>query len=631
MTPILLSRFHRCAPGDSLVLTAVARDIATAYPNEYAIGIHTTAKDLWRHNPYLDPDVRIGRSGIKLLNMEYGSGIKAARHATQHYIAHAHTKFHELTGRALPVQRPHGDVHFTADESGSLINSRYWVIFAGGKTDFPTKVWELDKFQQVADLLTARGIAVVQAGGTDRTHWNASLTGTLNLVGKTDLRDTARLVRDADGVICAVSFPMHLAAALQRPCVVLGGGREPWYWEAYVRENRGLGCPERLRVPHRFLHTIGLLDCCQHSGCWKNKLTAGIDTSVCKQPIQQPGQLVPKCLDLISADMVAAAALSYYADGTLPPLDQPRMPYTDPSYPPIQPATRIVLPPPTQQAAAPVLTRSPNGRKSTSTPAGLQVVREAPTSDTSIFDHPLIGGRFTTFVLLYGNYPDIHRQCLDALLTTLPPDRCDLRLGSNELCAESVQYIEELQATGRVSLHYRNATNRKKYPVMREMFRDPEHPITTPWLLWLDDDTLVNQDPRWAEKLAQSIVANFDRPERYRMWGRKLLSHFNASQIAWVRQASWFRGRPLRDTGGRPTPSGNCTHFAVGAFWAAHVPSLLAADIPDVRIGHNGGDIMIGEQLWQQGFNVYPWMKGKELVNWSAHERRGLNEKLAGR
>lgn len=308
------------------------------------------------------------------------------------------------------------------------------------------------------------------------------------------------------------------------------------------------------------------------------------------------------------------------------------MPYADPSYPPIQPAAAVTLPPATARAAIPVLTRSPTGRKAAAAPPPvLQVVREPIVSDGAIFNHPLIGGRFTTFVLLYGDYHAMHRQCLDALLATLPADRCDLRLGSNELCAESLRYIEELQASGRVSLHYRNALNRKKYPVMREMFRDPEHPITTPWLLWLDDDTLVDRDPLWAEKLARSIVANFDRPERYRMWGRKMHSRFTASQMAWARQAGWHRGRPLRDANGRPTPGGDCTHFAVGAFWAAHVPSLLAADIPDARIGHNGGDIMIGEQLWQQGFNVYPWMKGKELVNWSAHKRRGLHEQLAGR
>ena len=48
--------------------------------------------------------------------------------------------------------------------------------------------------------------------------------------------------------------------------------------------------------------------------------------------------------------------------------------------------------------------------------------------------------------------------------------------------------------------------------------------------------------------------------------------------------------------------------------------------IPDDQIGHNGGDTMIGLQLWQQGYRTAAWNSGKKQVNTSGVGRRGLNE-----
>jgi hypothetical protein len=75
-------------------------------------------------------------------------------------------------------------------------------------------------------------------------------------------------------------------------------------------------------VPHRFLHAIGLLDCCQAHGCWKKQGRAAErrDPSLCKYPIVRPGQAVPKCLDMDHAPHVIEAVMSYYEDKTLLPI-----------------------------------------------------------------------------------------------------------------------------------------------------------------------------------------------------------------------------------------------------------------------------------------------------------------------
>jgi hypothetical protein len=49
-----------------------------------------------------------------------------------------------------------------------------------------------------------------------------------------------------------------------------------------------------------------------------------------------------------------------------------------------------------------------------------------------------------------------------------------------------------------------------------------------------------------------------------------------------------------------------------------------------MRLGHNGGDIQIGAQIWQGGFSCHSFSDKKELVEWSGVPRRGLSEKHPG-
>ena len=106
-------------------------------------------------------------------------------------------------------------------------------------------------------------IPFVQCG--EQGHWHPRLAHVIDLVGRTTTREFVRLMYHAEGVLCPVTFAMHLAAAVptragrppHRPCVVVAGGREPPHWEAYPH--------------HQFLHTVGMLSCCADGGCWKSR------------------------------------------------------------------------------------------------------------------------------------------------------------------------------------------------------------------------------------------------------------------------------------------------------------------------------------------------------------------------
>jgi ADP-heptose:LPS heptosyltransferase len=313
---------HRRSPGDIVVMTALPRDIAMQHPGKYQIGVDTSFSGLWENNPYVTKLDKKDKT-VKVIDLDYGEGIRKQRQETVHFLTYFHKDFTKKTGIPVSLGLPYGDLHLTAQERGAYqIKSRYWVINAGGKSDATVKVWWTKYFQETADLLKQHGIEVVQVGATEKDHWHPKLSNVISLVGRTNLRQLMAIIANADGVISGITAVMHMAAALQRPCVVTAGGREAWYWEAYVRENAGLGglhIAEKLAVPHRYLHTIGLLDCCRYCGCWKNKVVpTGKDKLICLKPIKGATQTVPACMDMITPEMVEQAVLSYYYDGTLP-------------------------------------------------------------------------------------------------------------------------------------------------------------------------------------------------------------------------------------------------------------------------------------------------------------------------
>jgi ADP-heptose:LPS heptosyltransferase len=155
-------------------------------------------------------------------------------------------------------------------------------------------------------------IQFVQVG--ELHHHHPPIDGAIDLRGQTSLRQLVRLMFHAQGAISAVSLLMHLAAAvevkpgmpLNRPCVVIAGGREPPHFSAYPH--------------HQFIHTVGALRCCDNGGCWKSRTVALGDGDVNDRPealcVDVVGDL-PRCMDLITADEVIRRIELYYRGGAL--------------------------------------------------------------------------------------------------------------------------------------------------------------------------------------------------------------------------------------------------------------------------------------------------------------------------
>jgi len=91
-----------------------------------------------------------------------------------------------------------------------------------------TKNWPLDYMAQVCDDLATRNIRVVLTGSARDKEQAKRLTGMtktrpIDLVGRTDIMDLVAVIKRCDVYVTPDSAPLHIAAAVKTPFIVLFG------------------------------------------------------------------------------------------------------------------------------------------------------------------------------------------------------------------------------------------------------------------------------------------------------------------------------------------------------------------------------------------------------------------------
>ena len=297
------------------MLTGAVRELHRCYPGKFMTDVRTPCHALWEHNPYLTA-LKESDADVEVIECHYPL-IHLCNQAPYHFI-HGFTQFfNERLGLRIQPALFKGDIHISDEEKSWYSQIRevagedipFWIIVAGGKCDVTIKWWDPKRWQAVVDHFRGK-IQFVQVG--EKGHEHPPLKGVIDLRGQTSLRQLVRLIYHAQGVLCPVTSLMHLAAAvpvkeggpLNRPCVVVAGGREPSHWEAYPH--------------HQFIHTCGALLCCDNGGCWKARtipLGDGADgddpQSLCVDVV---GNL-PRCMDMITVEHVIRRIELYFKGG----------------------------------------------------------------------------------------------------------------------------------------------------------------------------------------------------------------------------------------------------------------------------------------------------------------------------
>lgn len=319
--PEKLLLLNRLAPGDILVMTNAIRDLHKAYPGRYQTDVRTPCNQIFDNSPYIthlhyneqeyqklnaqfstldgikDISKHTGRiDDIKVIDMHYPM-IHTSGTAGWHF-GYGHRDWLE---QILNVKIPQTDIRpdiFLSDNEKNWPNPmtvftgedcHYWVINAGSKGDYTLKQYPF--YQEVINALENK-VKFVQIGLREHNH--ELLDGCIDMRGKTDnVRDLFRLIAHSDGVLTCVSFHMHIAAALRKPCVVVAGAREGARWEMYPG--------------HQFLYVNGCLPCADWDGCWKSK----------HGDCNNKKDNIPMCMHLIKPQDVVRGIERYYDGGMI--------------------------------------------------------------------------------------------------------------------------------------------------------------------------------------------------------------------------------------------------------------------------------------------------------------------------
>ena len=202
---ILRTRF---ALGDTVQFTAAVRDLHRCYPGTFLTDVRMPCGEIWNYTPHLchldenDPDVEVIDCELPLIDWSN----QVPYHVLEGFI----DDLNRQLGLHIRCTEFKGDIHLSPGEKRArspvhaLAGARipYWIIVAGGRHEMTIKWWDSDRYQAVVDQFKGR-IQFVQAGGGSDFH--PKLRGTIDLRGKTSVRELLKLMYHAQGVVCGVT------------------------------------------------------------------------------------------------------------------------------------------------------------------------------------------------------------------------------------------------------------------------------------------------------------------------------------------------------------------------------------------------------------------------------------------
>jgi len=225
---------------------------------------------------------------------------------------------------------------------------------------------------------------------------------------------------------------------------------------------------------------------------------------------------------------------------------------------------------------------------------------------------------FTICCLLYGDYPEHADRLLRSLARFVHLDQFELRVGLNNVSAATQAVVAAL--AGRMPMMAVTGTSPYyKYPTMRRLFH--EQPITTPFIMWFDDDSWITAkaDDNWFNKV-QAAMQPADMIGT--LWR---YPHWNSNQKLFCFDQPWYAGRQIPKS----------IRFCTGGWWTIKTDIIYRHNWPIPELEHRGGDVLLGELCHQQGyklgqFNLHLAINADSTGKCSTSPRRGFDQKLCG-
>jgi len=294
------------ALGDALMMTPLVRDLKKTYP-DYEIMVDSGRPEIFENNPH----ITIFPENEATLKIQLGPGIVTQGSKTNglHLCESHRVTFEKKTNIKVNQTFIKPDIYLTQREKNNIpVKGQYWVICTDHGAGFTSKKWSNKYWQNIID--NQPQITFVQIGLSKFNNIILKGDNVVNLIDQTNIRGLFILIYNSMGVVSLLSAPMHIAAAFNKPCVVIAGAREPVTFEQYQN--------------HRFLHNIGTIPCAKDVACWSDSIEG------CKVKFLQKSnkkefykknhnadQVIAPCMSVIYPVNVCNAIQSYYKGGVL--------------------------------------------------------------------------------------------------------------------------------------------------------------------------------------------------------------------------------------------------------------------------------------------------------------------------
>jgi ADP-heptose:LPS heptosyltransferase len=227
--------------------------------------------ELLEGNPFVDAVNSVVRDPDVYVNLR---GAPSGEYRLKHYACRA--------GTSVPSERPRLYFENWSARLPEGLDEPFVAVCAGAS--WPTKRWLPERWRSVCSALKDLGYGVVELGAGDEERIGAEFS----LVGRTNVREAACLLRAAELLICCDSGLMHLALASGTRALALFGPTEPSIL---------------IRNDPRLVPVMAERDC---QGCWNRGSVASPGTC----PMERTS-----CLDVITAETIVDLARGLLGSG----------------------------------------------------------------------------------------------------------------------------------------------------------------------------------------------------------------------------------------------------------------------------------------------------------------------------
>jgi GT2 family glycosyltransferase len=239
----------------------------------------------------------------------------------------------------------------------------------------------------------------------------------------------------------------------------------------------------------------------------------------------------------------------------------------------------------------------------------------------------------TICVLTYGNYYRLARRCIESIRQHGDRKRYHLVVGANSVGAETTTYLRSLLREGHIDHVYFSRRNLNKCPMMRRMFAE----VDTKFIWWFDDDSYIREP----EAMERHLRIAQQSPAATVMWGFEAecthpSTFINIQDVKkFIRSAPWYGGLtpPSWEPGGKGEfdfqgrgQGDPRWRFILGGCWLIRTATVRALDWPDRRLIKLGDDVLLGEAVRQQGWQICNTMMEGVAINQA--RRRGRRGRL---